>query len=388
MRRALGFAITAVLLVGCLGSDFADSLKGSWVLESGNSAGTAIPILDTHPVTMILDGAQINGIAACNSYGGQYELSANGGFRIRDGLAVTEMACDPPEAMAAERAFLDAIAMVDKAVLTEGTLTLTGDGVELQFAFGSELPEASPDGEVSPDTPVSSGGFIPEGVTGTWQMFSGEVDGSPVPLVETNPITFTVTEEGFGGSAACNDYGIVLPLPDDGSFPEIGMTAMLCEADDVMASEHAFTAGLWRVEAIVLEGDTLILRGNGVDLRFQSLEPVPTAALLDQVWVLDGFIQGEAVSSVGGDRATIEFFSDGSVLGSTGCRDFAGSYVVSGGEVFITSLNMSGECPGDLAAQDGMVVSALEGGIRVTIDGLTLSTWTRGGYGLVYRAEQ
>jgi heat shock protein HslJ len=338
-------------------------------------------------MTMTLDGAAINGVAACNSYGGQYELSANGGFRIRDGLAVTEMACDPPEAMMAEQAFLDAIAAVSRAVIEDDTLVLSGDEVELRFVLGSELPDASGDGQADPDTPVSSDHLIPDGVTGTWQMFAGEVDGVPIPLVDSHPITFTVTEDGFGGSAGCNQYGIVLPLPDDGSFPEIGMTAMLCEDQRVMASENAFSSGLWRVDEIALEDETLVLRGAGVDLRFHALDPVPTADLLGTVWVLDGLALGDSVSSVAGERATIEFFSDGSVLGSTGCREFSGTYVVSGGEVFITSLRMEGECPADLSEQDSTVVSALEGGIRVAIDGDTMTTWTAGDQGLIYRAE-
>ena len=123
----MAFAVTA-----CLGSDFADSVEGDWLLTTGTAQGAAVPMLESHPITMTLGAGRISGIAACNTYSGEYELSGSS-FTITDGLAVTEMACQPEEAMRSERAFLDAIAGVDNVALDNERLVLRGPGVELRF---------------------------------------------------------------------------------------------------------------------------------------------------------------------------------------------------------------------------------------------------------------
>jgi len=115
--------------------------------------------------------------------------------------------------------------------------------------------------------------------------------------------------------------------------------------------------------------------------------PITTADLQGTVWILDGLVQGEAVTSVSGDRATLEFFTDGSLIGSTGCRTITGSYVVSGAEVTFTDWAAYGECPASLATQDSRVISGLEGGFRVEIEGDTLTTWVTGTEGLIYKAD-
>ena len=76
----------------------------------------------------------------------------------------------------------------------------------------------------------------------------------------------------------------------------------------------------------------MTLTGEGVELVFAA-PPAPVGDLTGTVWVLESLIDGETVSSVGGDRATLELFSDNSMLGSTGCRDLHGRYHVTGAEV-------------------------------------------------------
>ena len=52
MRRFVVIVGLAFSAVACLGSDFADSLEGSWRLTSGTVDGEPIPILDSHPITI------------------------------------------------------------------------------------------------------------------------------------------------------------------------------------------------------------------------------------------------------------------------------------------------------------------------------------------------
>lgn len=130
MRRIAVLASVAMLSVACLGSDFADSVEGSWQLASGTVNGEEIPILESHPVTMIFDGEAVTGTASCNGYEGSYELS---GSTITFGnLAMTEMACMPEETMLAESLFAEGLTTVDTVSL-DGDLTLSGSDTELTF---------------------------------------------------------------------------------------------------------------------------------------------------------------------------------------------------------------------------------------------------------------
>lgn len=129
MRLTPILALT-LLFGACLGSDFADSLDGSWQLTSGIVDGNPIAILDSHPITLVLDGDEVGGVASCNSYGGVFALS---GSTITFGdLAMTEMACLPAETMEAEALYARALAAATTVTIDDG-LTLEGPGVELVF---------------------------------------------------------------------------------------------------------------------------------------------------------------------------------------------------------------------------------------------------------------
>ena len=93
------------------------------------------------------------------------------------------------------------------------------------------------------------------------------------------------------------------------------------------------------------------------------------------------------MTSVSGERATLELFTDGSFIGSTGCRDISGSYVISGPNVQFTNWGAHGECPSEFAQQDSRVISALEAGFRVEIEEDQMTTWVAGDEGLIYRAD-
>jgi heat shock protein HslJ len=108
--------------------------------------------------------------------------------------------------------------------------------------------------------------------------------------------------------------------------------------------------------------------------------------LTGTVWVLEGLVQGESVSGVGGERATLELFSDGSMLGSTGCRALNGRYTIAGVEVTMAELSAHGDCPVELRDQDAVVVRVLGDGFRVEVDHEILTLTSTGNEGLAYRA--
>ncbi len=233
--------------------------------------------------------------------------------------------------------------------------------------------------------PVEQGGD-PTGIA--WELTEGTVDGNPVPLVDGFAITLSLTDEGFSGTAACNGYGGMYEIAGDQiTFSEVFGTAMACTPEEVMESEQMYLEGLLLVDTFSMTDENLTLTGDGVELVFAALPPVPTADLTGTVWVLESLVDDDSVSSVGGERATLELFSDNSMLGSTGCRDLHGRYEVTGAEVTMPEMAAEGECPPDLQTQDGQVISVLGDGFRASVDGQVLNLTSSGGLGLIYRAE-
>ncbi len=223
-----------------------------------------------------------------------------------------------------------------------------------------------------------------------WELESGSLDETTIRLVEGHPITLSFGADGDGvvGTAACNGYGGSFSISgDELELSELSQTAMACEPEETMESEAMYLEALGRVETYTTTDETLMLAGDGVDLVFVALPPAPISQLTGTVWVLDGLVQGDTVSSVAGERATLELFSDGSMLGSTGCRTLNGSYLISGAEVVLNELAAKGECPPDLHEQDGQVVTVLGDGFRARIDEDILTVTSVGDEGLIYRAE-
>ncbi|MEX1038212.1 MAG: META domain-containing protein [Acidimicrobiia bacterium] len=228
----------------------------------------------------------------------------------------------------------------------------------------------------------------PIDLTGSWQLTSGSHGDETVEPIATHPVTIEFSANRVGGTAACNGYGGTFDISTGAlAIDGISITEMGCFPTEVMELERAYVDALLAVNDAIIEGTTLTLSGPETTLEFQALAPVPNADLLGTVWVLDGLVSGDSVSSVAGDRATLELFSDGSLLGSTGCRTLTGTYVESAGSIETLTLAADGECPEDLFAQDSHVISVLEGPFQVEVEGQSLTLTSSGGDGLAYRAE-
>jgi heat shock protein HslJ len=226
----------------------------------------------------------------------------------------------------------------------------------------------------------------PTGVV--WELEAGSVDEGPVPIVEGHPITLSLTEDGASGRSACNSYSAEYVVSDQRiGFSELIQTDMGCIPAEIMESERVYLEGLTRVDLFSMSEGELRISGEGVELVFVALPPVPDAGLTSTVWVLDGLEQGDSVSSVGGDRATLEMFSDGSLLGSTGCRSLSGNYTVTGTAVSVTGLKADGTCPSGLTDQDALVIRVLSDGVTAEVRGNTLTLTSSDDLGLVYLAS-
>ncbi|HEU5205677.1 MAG TPA: META domain-containing protein [Candidatus Limnocylindrales bacterium] len=225
-------------------------------------------------------------------------------------------------------------------------------------------------------------------VEGAWELVQGTMAGQPLPLVEDARVTLLVEGSQVSGQAACNYYGGDFDVLDGRvEVSGFSQTAMGCP-DPVVALETAYMSALSKVEAAQIDGATLVLMGSpGIELRFERLQPPPTAEIIGTPWLLESLVDGEARSSVLGDPATLLLKPNGSLEGSTGCRTLSGHYIVRGDEIWANEFGAEGECPpGALQAQDSHVIQVIGDGFRASVDGALLTLVDQDGSGLVYRA--
>ena len=250
----------------------------------------------------------------------------------------------------------------------------------LLAACGVEEGPADPTGSADP-----AGGEV----VGDWVLSGGTIDDAEAPLDEGHRITLTINGRTIEGISACNHYGGEVRIAGDGLHMEnLSQTEMAC-AEPAMAAEATYLGALARVRRIERDGEQLVARGDGVDLRFAPLAPPPTAMLVDTRWVLDTVLVGDVAAAPVGEPATLELHADGTFEGSTGCRSFSGDWTERGDQIVAPAWGMDEtECPADLAAQDGHVVSVIGDGFIPSVDGDLLTLMDPGGIGLVYRASE
>lgn len=223
-------------------------------------------------------------------------------------------------------------------------------------------------------------------IEGEWRLERGTYDGQPIPLAADHPITLRIEGDQAGGSSGCNQYGGELRL--DGwsiSIGPVSMTEMACD-EPIMAAEGMYVAALADVTTVE-HSRSLVLTGPDSELRYSIVVPEADAALVGTDWVLDTLISGEAASSVSGERATLTLDDRGRLVGTTGCRGFVAEYRADGASVTVTDLTVDDVvCTEEIARQDTAVLSVIEGGFQVAIEGRRL-TLSAGDQGLGYTAS-
>ncbi|HYI66291.1 MAG TPA: META domain-containing protein [Candidatus Limnocylindrales bacterium] len=239
--------------------------------------------------------------------------------------------------------------------------------------------------QAGPSEPAPSAGAV----VGDWVLIGGSIDGANAPVLPDHRITMTITGSTLGGSAACNSYSGEIAMGADGlHLDNLMQTEMACE-EPAMAAEATYMEALGRVRDIFWDGEELIARGDGVDLRFVALAPSPTAELVGTSWVLDTVLVGDVAGSPMGEPATLQLNQDGTFSGSTGCRAFSGEWTEQGDQIVAPSWGLDEEtCPPELSSQDDHVVSVIGDGFIPTIEGNLLTLMDPGGIGLVYRAGE
>jgi len=224
---------------------------GAWVLTSGTYDGRQLPLLDTHPVTLVLDGDDVFGISACNHYGGTVTRRDD---QVSFGqLGGTDMACMPRAAMDLERDYLTAMAGITSADRNGDSLVLSGGGTTLTFAFEPPPPTAD--------------------LVGTTWVLDSLITGDAASSVTGQPTLLLRADGTVSGSTGCRTFegawterGAQLDLPEFAMSEETCSPALAAQDDHVVSVlGDGFSASI--------DGPTLTVGdpdGNGLIYRAQE----------------------------------------------------------------------------------------------------------------------
>ncbi|MGA9594878.1 MAG: META domain-containing protein [Acidimicrobiia bacterium] len=120
---------------------------------------------------------------------------------------------------------------------------------------------------------------------GTWLLDSGTVSGQALAPVPDHPITLQIERDAASGFAGCNGYYYPATFADGlwtwtGGTPSV--TDLSCQDAGgetpaaVIKTEADYLQGLRAVTGYSLEGEALVLSGDGVELRFVRGAGQPT----------------------------------------------------------------------------------------------------------------
>ncbi|MGY1753154.1 META domain-containing protein [Blastococcus sp. SYSU D01042] len=221
-----------------------------------------------------------------------------------------------------------------------------------------------------------------------WQLREGTVDGAPLPRPAGATATLDLTGDEARGTAFCNHwFAAVRTGGDSFALDGIGSTEMGC-APEVMAAERAYLAALAAVGTAAVDGEELVLTGDGVELRFAPVAAVPDRPLAGTRWVLKSLVDGATASSAAGGPAVLLLGADGRARTGTGCRTLTATWLLEDRALVLDDLLPDGAaCPPGLARRDEHVTAVVGAGPAVEVRGDRLTLTAPDGRGLVYRAE-
>ena len=225
-------------------------------------------------------------------------------------------------------------------------------------------------------------------VVGAWVLERGVGPAGPIEPPEGMRITL-IPDGPHPGGQACNHYGVDVRRAGNAVTMTItSMTEMAC-GGPMMQAESAYIAAIEAVEHAGRTGDRLVLRGaESTELVFSLLPTAPLEDLTGTHWRLESVV-ADGVGSEPLGEPTLEFPDDGTLAGSSGCRDFVGSGLRVNGDQLVLSTfggtDASIECPAKLVDQDSRVFEVIGDGFIVELEGDTLVLRDPSGLALVYR---
>jgi heat shock protein HslJ len=206
-------------------------------------------------------------------------------------------------------------------------------------------------------------------------------------LVPGSQVRTTFADGQIGASGGCNSMGGPYAIEGDRLVVrQLAMTEMACEPR--LMDQDAWLADLLDGASIRLNGDTLTLSKDGAALTLVDREVAdPDRPLAGTRWVVDGLVEGDAVSSVPAGVVAALTFSADRVEVEAGCNRGGGAVsatdaTLAFGPIALTKM----ACDGGAMEVERLVSGVLSGDVRYTIEAGTL-TLDAGAAGLMLRAD-
>lgn len=92
-------------------------------------------------------------------------------------------------------------------------------------------------------------------------------------VVDDSRVSLSFDEDQLGGNSGCNSYFADYALSGRNGIKigETGMTLMACLDSELMSQEMRYTSFLSRVSEYSLDGDELVLVGEGGEMEFRQV---------------------------------------------------------------------------------------------------------------------
>lgn len=223
-------------------------VNGSWVLASIGGFKGEVGALK---ISATFERGTVNGFSGVNTYRGPAGAKADGSFHA--GPLASTMMAGPPEAMAAEQAYLKALEAATTFGAGSGKLTLY-----------------APDGSASL---VYSKAATPK-LEGTSWLVTGYNNGKEavVSVAVDSTITTEFSQDGrVSGSGGVNTYGAEFAV--SGESIQIGPVASTKKAgpENLMTQETLYLAALQKATLWAVSGDKLELRDASGALQVTAM---------------------------------------------------------------------------------------------------------------------
>jgi heat shock protein HslJ len=206
-------------------------------------------------------------------------------------------------------------------------------------------------------------------------------------LVPGTQVRLAFADGNLSASAGCNIMGGAYSVDGDRlTTTQLSMTEMGC--DEQRSRQDEWLASFLGGVTMSLEGDTLILSDGTIKLTLLDEEvATPDQPLEGTLWILDGIVSGDAVSSVpAGVIASIQI-SGGRADVNAGCNRGGGSVEVTPDQLTFGPMMMTKmACEAGPSSVESAVVTVLSGTVAYSIDAGTL-TIEAGDAGLIFRAS-
>jgi len=212
-------------------------------------------------------------------------------------------------------------------------------------------------------------------------------------LVEGTKIRLEFMDGAISANAGCNSMGGDYVL--EGQTLAVGpmfSTEMGCE-QALMDQDIWLAEFLTSSPTVALDGDVLTLDGDGTTIEMLDRESAdPDRPIEGTLWVVDGLVTDDAVSSVPGDATASITIIDGEAMVETGCNNAGGSVEVAETTLTFGPMMMTlMACPPAETELERAVLAVLDGVVdyEIEADRLTLRRDTPDGVlGLDLTADQ